>query len=440
MPSRRIDACWAVTALAAGLVPLGLVTSDSLWLVPLGRLVAHGELPSSLPYSTAATRGWHDVPALAELLLWSFYSLLGDRGLLLLQMLAATVGWATLAHGLRRQGSSEGSSSLVALLVVVGCLPVLLNTRSYLFSLTLFPMLWYLIEEDGRQPSRRLWLAVPLLALWSNLHGAVLVGWVVLLIYLALSRLRRDPGTTVLLALSATAALSLTAALWETPSYYWNVLGNEAAHRHIGLWGRLSLNWPSLLLAGSAIVLLVFALRGRPARWESVLVVALGLGTIYAARIGPWLLFVCSYPAARGIRLRDRSRRPRFTLTVIVILLALALISLGRVPRDAGAGALAHQAAESGLPVLASDFAAEQVEADGGRVWVANPIDAFGHADQSLYLDWLTGKQSGERAVIRAGLILVPTNSPQGRAAAHDPRLHRLRTHLGYALYRVRKR
>ena len=53
--------------------------------------------------------------------------------------------------------------------------PALLVVRSQLFSLALFPLLVLLLRGEARAPSRRIWLLVPLVALWSNLHGGVLL-------------------------------------------------------------------------------------------------------------------------------------------------------------------------------------------------------------------------------------------------------------------------
>ena len=65
------------------LASLGLVGADALWLVPLGREVAHGHLPGSIPFATAASGGWHDVPALGQLVFWAGYHALGGiRGLI----------------------------------------------------------------------------------------------------------------------------------------------------------------------------------------------------------------------------------------------------------------------------------------------------------------------------------------------------------------------
>ena len=73
----RPSSPWAVAMLAAAVAALGLVGSDALWLVPLGRLVAHGHVPHSVTFARAPTSGWHDVPAGAQVVFWSLYRVLG---------------------------------------------------------------------------------------------------------------------------------------------------------------------------------------------------------------------------------------------------------------------------------------------------------------------------------------------------------------------------
>ena len=77
--------------------------------------------------------------------------------------------------------------------VLLGSLPAVVVTGFSLFSLALFPLLLVLLEVDSRAPSRRIWLAVPLVLVWGNLHGAVLAGLGLLGAYLVFSRGRRDP-------------------------------------------------------------------------------------------------------------------------------------------------------------------------------------------------------------------------------------------------------
>jgi len=424
---------WAVTAAAAALVSLGVVGTDLRWMVPLGRLVAHGHLPGSLPFASAQTSGWHDVPALAELLAWSMFSLLGERGLILLQLGAVTLAWSVLARGLRRQGSADGSAALVAALVVIGCLPQLVYTRSYLFSLALFPVLVYLLEQESRVPSRRIWLAVPLVALWSNLHGGVLTGWAVLLVYLVLAR--RDRRTAAAVGVASTLALFATPVLLETPAYYRQVFENESARRHWGLWAPASLNGYGLALAACAVLLLALAVRGRLRLWEAVALCVLAAATVRLARAEPFLLFLAAYPGARALALPGLRRR--LSTAALFALAGMAILSWAHGPRDPGSHLLARQAAASKLPVLADAMLAEQVELYGGTVRFGNPLDAFRTGDQRLYLDWLEGKPGSLRAITDAALVLVHTDSAQGQLAAHDRRLHLVRQYKGVALYRV---
>ena len=52
--------------------------------------LAHGHLPRSIAFASALTAGWHDVPAVGQLVVWAVYDALGgERGLLAGQVLAA---------------------------------------------------------------------------------------------------------------------------------------------------------------------------------------------------------------------------------------------------------------------------------------------------------------------------------------------------------------
>ena len=48
--------------------------------------------------------------------------------------------------------------------------------RAQVLSQLLFVTLFLLLVAESRRPSRRVALVVPLLVLWANLHGAVVVG------------------------------------------------------------------------------------------------------------------------------------------------------------------------------------------------------------------------------------------------------------------------
>src|SRR5579875_3737528 len=141
-PTRRLDPVVAAAAAAAGFAAtLGTIGSDVLWLVPA-------------------------------------------------QVLAAALGFGILARDLRREASGAATLA-VAVAVLVGSAATVAVTNAWLFALALFPALLALVQADARAPSRRLWLAVPLLALWGNLNGSALAGLGLLAVYLALGPGRR---------------------------------------------------------------------------------------------------------------------------------------------------------------------------------------------------------------------------------------------------------
>jgi hypothetical protein len=206
----------------------------------------------------------------------------------------------------------------------------------------------------------------------------------------------------------------------------------------VGLWSPLGTGPFDVLFVVAALTLLVVALWPGTRLWhpwEAVAVVGLAAATIHAARLGTWLLFVAAYPAARSLRLRRPSTAPVLVPAGLALLLVAGLL---HKPSDAGSHSLARAAARSGLPVLADPVPAEQVAVAGGVVWVGDPIEAFRHRDQRLYLDWIAGKAGGTAAVEHAALVLVLRTSPAGRAAVRDRRLVPVLRDRNAVLYRVR--
>ena len=430
---------WVVAAAAALAASIGVLGADVLWGVPLGRELAHGHLPHGVDFADALTSGWHDLPAGAELVVWALYRALGgDRGLVLGQVAAAAVAFGALAEGLRREAPA-GGVLVASALVLAGSLPAVVVVGMASFSLALFPLLLLVVERDVRRPGRLIWLAVPLLALWGNLHGGVLVGWGLLACYLLLARARRGLGTALGVLAAATVALFANSALWHTPSYYRGVFDSEPARRASDLWKPLGTGGFDLLLLVAALALVALAVAGRArvALWEVLALAGLTAATVHVARTGVFFLFLAAYPAARGLRLQGP--KPRLLATSAVGLTAGAVLGLALQSSGPGSKALAGRAAASGRPVLATSLLAGQVAAAGGRVWVSNPIDAFSRSDQRLYLDWLAGRREGAPAVRHAAFVLAASGSPAGRLAAHDPRLVLVAADGDAALYRVRR-
>ena len=391
--------------------------------------MAERAVPDGVPFASAPTSGWDNVLVAAELI---FHGLdwFGPHGLLVAQVLAVGAGFAFLAAGARTAGAGDSSIALVLAVVALGALSSLVVLRLQLFSLAFFPGVLFLIRHEARKPSRWIWLAPPILAIWGNLHGAVLVGYAVLSGYLLLARSRVEPRGAVFVWLASTIALLATPALLETVDYYRGVLSNEAAKRGVGLWAPLTLESPlDVLFIVAAVVLVVLAARARPQLWELAVIAGLAFLTLRTARSGVWLLFTLAAPAARGLNVQ-RALPSVLAAALTTVLVAVGALGLVRGPTSTGASdrVLATAlAAARGTPILAQDVLAEQVALAGGRIWVGNPLDAFSPADQRLYLDWHEGDRDGDGALVHAPrVVLVHPDSDSERRLRANARLREL--------------
>jgi hypothetical protein len=399
------------------------MAADSRWLAALGSYIAHrGSIPGFVPYASAPSHGWHDVPVLGELVFHGLVAMGGDRGLLVAQVAAATVAVALLALDAVRAEAAAGATPAL-LLAIVATFAELVEIRAQLFSIALFPALVVLLRSEARRPSRRVWLLPPLVAFWSNLHGAVLVGLAVAGAYLVFERTRREPVVAGGALVGCVLGLFATPSLWRSGDYYWGVLQNEAARRGVGLWQPLSFHsGVDIVFLVCAVVLAAAVLRSRPPLWELVVLLGLAVLTARVARGGIWFAFFAVTPAARTFG-RGPAPRTRIALVAVPAFLALAVVGLIRGPHETAAdGKLLDRAlaAAAGTPILATDQLAEQVALAGGRIWLGNPIDAFRRRDQRKYLDWVAGKPAGDAALRHAPKVVLarPGSAAQRRLAA----------------------
>jgi hypothetical protein len=425
-----------IVGLVGRLVTVG---ADSRWLAALGAsIVRRGAVPRGIPFAAAPSGHWANALVLAELSFHGLVAALGDRGLALAQLGCVAVALAVLALDARAARLAEeppalASGPILTVLAIVsaGALPALAIARVQMFSLLALPLLLMLLRNDVRRPGRRVWLSLALLALWSNLHGGVLAGALVIELFALLHAARHGRrGTAALLALGAPVALCLTPAGVRTIDYYHGLLTNLAVQRGAGQWGPL-LSSPYDWVTLAAVVLLAvrIARRPRPPVWELALIGVLALLTVEAARDAVWLLFVMAGPAARSHTNRpgpSRSWTGLVPLAAVVaaILLALDLVApppTGGLPQSTIRAAIrlsGHGA------ILAGAIPAEQVAQAGGRIWAGNPIDAFSHGTQAAYLDWVGGGGAAARLLADPGIevVIASRGGPQAAAVERSPR------------------
>jgi hypothetical protein len=436
--ARRILAVprsWTAVAMSFAVATVaftGTIGPDARWLDALGRvIVERGHVPRGIPFAGSPSADWQNVPVLAELVFHGLVGGFGERGLLVAQLVAVAAGLWITSRSMRRAGATDAGAALVLVLLVPGGLLALAGIKAQLFSLALFPLVVGLVRNEARRPSRRIWVLPLLVGLWSNLHGAVLVGLGVALAYLVLERMRRRPVESVVLAVASLLAVCATPALARTPQYYSTVLNSEASRAGYGLWAPLSLRSGfDLLLGATALALLLGFLLTRPPLWELAVAAVLAVETVHAARNGVWLLLFVAVRAAAAVPIRSRPH-PALVQGLAATLVLGASLALIRGPLVAGArDRLVDDAIEvaAGSGILAEPTPAEQIAAAGGRVWISNPLDAFRRVDQRAYLEWLRGRPAGDRLLRNARVVVASSDSPAGRRLGRSPLFRVLET------------
>lgn len=421
-------ACVSVAAFLGCFVRVG---ADWDWLVALGDHVREtGAVPDRVPYAEADTAGWRNVPVLAELVASTLHSW-GARSAVVAHLVLVIVTLVVLASGARLRGAGDGAVALAVTALSLGSLTTLVIVRGQTLSLVPFALMVVLVCSQARRPDRHVWWAVPLVAVWGNLHGAALLGVCVLGAYLLLDRLARDVWQSIAVGVSSVLALGANPQLWRTPTYYAEVFSNVSAQRAEGLWARPSLTMPFdvLMLVAAALLLAVF-LRSRRRVWEYVACVGLLLATASAARNGVWLLALLVVLSARTEAAPSTIRPIRTHLAAVgLVSAALSLcvaLPLTLARGDAVLGAppavveKVGDLAQDGT-VLAPAPLAEALAVAGVRVWVTNPLDAFDHDDQAAYLDFLDGAAGAGPGMAAADVVVVQEGSAPERLVEGQP-------------------
>lgn len=185
--------------------------------ISFGRAVLEqGHLILYDPYSySAAGHLWLNHEWLSELIDALVFNALGAFGLKLVKLgaTAITIVFVTLAEG--ESGASEAAQLVVLVLSAVAIAPSM-QFRPQIFTFALFAILLYILARDSYCRGGGLWLAIPMLALWANLHGGFIMGLAALGTYACASaacdwmqskRIRRAAGLGAITVGAAAATL-----------------------------------------------------------------------------------------------------------------------------------------------------------------------------------------------------------------------------------------
>jgi hypothetical protein len=325
--------------------------SDTYISLTSGRYIhAHG-LPSTDHLTVAgAGRPWVDQQWLAHLFMYDLWRVGGDAAVGASSAAAFALAFGMLAVLLLRRGAAPVGAVLALGGALVQCL-LFAETRAQSYAYPLFVgLLWIVLTQSDRTWLRRAALTLPLLVLWANVHGSVLLGVAIVVACCgrsAAASLRRKAWRPAggELALSVLAATCVFATPYGTAmiGYYVRVLGDPALAT-IAEWQPSTfapLNLPFVVILMGTLGLVCFA-RGKGVRLPAdmiLLAVFLGALAAHAVRYQTWFALGAAPLLALAVT-RTWSRRrglappPRaIVIAAGAILLILTVVAGGILVR-----------------------------------------------------------------------------------------------------------
>jgi hypothetical protein len=244
-------------------VPPILLVADSWMTLAVGREVWEHGLPSTDTLTVLGEgRTWTDQQWAAQLFAFGVYELGGHALLAVAACLSVTTAFALAAAGARSLGADARAIGILLFPVLLAA-PWGWTIRAQVFALPLFTGLLWLLATQARAPSRRAWLALPLLVVWGNVHGSASLG-ALLVVVLGAVELVSSRGASwrrsVPLAVLAPLALLVTPyGPADTIRYYHLLLVDPPFGDRITEWTRTDPDWNTLffyLLVGLTLVAL----------------------------------------------------------------------------------------------------------------------------------------------------------------------------------------
>jgi hypothetical protein len=344
-------AAWLIAAvalvLAANAMASRYLFSDTFYDLYAGRLIArHGVPRVNTITVTAHGSPWVDQQWLAQVLYYGTWCAGGYRLLALLSAVLVTSGFALLAVVMLRRGvppTRVFAWTLATFLVCIG------NTgiRAQSFAYPCFALTLWLLSEDDRGPRlrSRTWLVVPVLVVWANTHGSVLLGAAMAFLYgvyraaqAALRREARQAGACVALAVAAPGSVVATPYGTSVLGYYHHFTGNPPLARYVSEWAppsplsRFSWGFFGLLIVMAVTLFRAWRRGARPDPLLCALTAGLLALALTAVRNQAWFAFggtlLAADATARATGRAVPALSRQFGVAITSLLVALAAASL----------------------------------------------------------------------------------------------------------------
>lgn len=270
-----------------------------------GLFLDSGSIPRVDTFTfTVAGEPWLNQQWLAEAILAAAYRLGGWTGLVVLRAMLVGVAFGLLFDIARRRAGSVRTAALLTLAAFVAA-AITLGLRPQLFGVTIFAAVLWLLDGRDRSP-RLVWLVVPLVAVWANVHGSFVLGPVLVGIATAEDLIRRRPraaATDTLVLVASLAATFVNPFGFDVWTYAARISTNSTITTRITEWQRTSPLTPEgalfyLSLLGVAAVLVLTA-RRVPTAWRAALwLVPFAILGVWAVRGLAWWPFVAATTVA----------------------------------------------------------------------------------------------------------------------------------------------
>jgi len=258
------------------------------------------------------------------------YSTLGVIGLKLWKLACVTATMLLVAMGMAETGAPPTVQLNLFALAAIGLVPQM-EFRPQLFTFVLLAAMVAILARYNYRRAAPLWLLIPLMALWANLHGGFIMGIAVLALYAATATIDDFVSGAGLqrglrlgaLTFAAFVATMVTPYGLETWSPVLHALRNPMTRIAVTDWQPLGFalmrQWHAshagiiYFLCGIAMIMAFVATFALTPRADDLPLVAIA-GVMSVAAIGavrnlPLAIIACALPVARhSSQLIDRRR------------------------------------------------------------------------------------------------------------------------------------
>ena len=333
----------------------------------VGKLIRTAREVSLTDIFSYRTTGFPSIPHewLSQVIISSFYDLLGLGGVVLFTALIVTIIWSIIYYNaLRRSNSLFISLAFTGLGVGASLIHIL--PRPHLFSYV-FTVLWILVLEQIYKDKPQNWWLLPVLMLvWVNLHGMFVLGIVIWMIYF-IGDLLENPSRTWLTSkriksMLAGGALSILATFLSPSGVgIWGAIASLGGNAYIksripeyqSANFQMPETWPFILIL--LLTLLSFSRSTNKTLWRHIFLLAAFAGVaLYSSRMMPFFAIIAVPIVAQSVTewlKQDFPNSPLWTtetnitainqtsnglLWVFTVVIAVAMLFKANIPIDAG--------------------------------------------------------------------------------------------------------